>query len=173
MPVNEAFLVEKVALGNVSFFFFRILPDLHAKSHPCNYPLVSSGTMSHTRPGCRGSYRGLENDHSSHASELLRWVIIYLQIGAVCCVYDTNKRTPWLESASELQRPRDCHLSAKLVPTFDDRRCHVVSVTDPCGCILGFLKRVVFTAFTNLSSARNFAIIFYWVGVCVSWKFYT
>jgi hypothetical protein len=28
---------------------------------------------------------------------------------------------------------------AKLVPTFTDRACHIVSVTDPYGLILGFL----------------------------------
>jgi hypothetical protein len=37
-------------------------------------------------------------------------------------------RTPWPESASELYGPRDRRLSAKLVPTFADRGCHVVSV---------------------------------------------
>jgi hypothetical protein len=32
-----------------------------------------------------------------------------------------KKLTPWLESASELYRPSDRRLSAKLVPTFADR----------------------------------------------------
>jgi hypothetical protein len=32
-------------------------------------------------------------------------------------------------------------LSANLVPTFVDRECHVVSVTNPYGRILGFLDR--------------------------------
>jgi hypothetical protein len=49
--------------------------------------------------------------------------------------------TQWSESASELYRSSDRRLSAKLEPTFTDRRCHVVSVTDPCGRILGFLDR--------------------------------
>jgi hypothetical protein len=49
--------------------------------------------------------------------------------------------TPWSESARELYRPRDRSLSAKLVPTFADRGCHMVSVTDPYGRILGFLDR--------------------------------
>jgi hypothetical protein len=45
-----------------------------------------------------------------------------------------------VESASELYRPSDRRLSAKLVPTFPEvRRCHVVSMTDPYGRILGFL----------------------------------
>jgi hypothetical protein len=45
------------------------------------------------------------------------------------------------ESASELYRPSDRRLSAKLLPTFADRGCQVVSVTDPYGRILGFLGR--------------------------------
>jgi hypothetical protein len=43
----------------------------------------------------------------------------------------TNKTTPWPESGSELYRPNDRRLSAKLMPIFVDRGCHVVSVTDP------------------------------------------
>jgi hypothetical protein len=49
--------------------------------------------------------------------------------------------TPWPESASDLYRPSDRRLSAKLVPTFADRENHVVSLTDPYGRILGFLDR--------------------------------
>jgi hypothetical protein len=36
----------------------------------------------------------------------------------------------------------DRRLSAKLVSTFADRGCHVGSVTDPYGCILGFLDQI-------------------------------
>jgi hypothetical protein len=43
-----------------------------------------------------------------------------------------------LNSARELYRPSNHRLSATLVPTFADRWCHVVSVTDPNGRILGF-----------------------------------
>jgi hypothetical protein len=53
----------------------------------------------------------------------------------------TDKKTPWPESASELYPPNDSRLSAKLVPTFVIRGCHVVSVTNPNGSILGFLDR--------------------------------
>jgi hypothetical protein len=52
-----------------------------------------------------------------------------------------RKKTPWPESASELYRPSDRRLSAKLVPTFANRGCYVVSVTDPYGRILGFLDQ--------------------------------
>jgi hypothetical protein len=47
----------------------------------------------------------------------------------------------WLYSACELFRPSDRRLSAKLVPTFADKECCVVSRTDPFGRILGFLDR--------------------------------
>jgi hypothetical protein len=49
--------------------------------------------------------------------------------------------TLWPESANELYRLSNHHLSAKLVPTLADRGCHVVSVTDPYGYILVFLDR--------------------------------
>jgi hypothetical protein len=52
-----------------------------------------------------------------------------------------EKKTPWSESASELYRQSDRRLSAKWLPTFADRECHAVSVTDPYGRILGFLDR--------------------------------
>jgi hypothetical protein len=51
------------------------------------------------------------------------------------------KKIPWLESARKLYRPSDRRLLVKLVPTFADRRCLVVSVTDSYGRILGFLDR--------------------------------
>jgi hypothetical protein len=53
----------------------------------------------------------------------------------------TKKKAPWSESASELYRPSDRRLSAKWLPTFADRGCHVDSVTDPYGRILDFLDR--------------------------------
>jgi hypothetical protein len=53
----------------------------------------------------------------------------------------TSLLIPWPQSASELYRPSDSRLSATLVPTSADRGCHVVSVTDPYGRILGFLDR--------------------------------
>jgi hypothetical protein len=52
-----------------------------------------------------------------------------------------QKQTPWPESTSAIYRPSDRLLSAKLVPTFAHRGCHVVSVTDPYGRNLGFLDR--------------------------------
>jgi hypothetical protein len=52
-----------------------------------------------------------------------------------------KEKTPWSESASEPYRPSDRRLSSKRLPTCADRRCHVVSVTDPYGRILDFLDR--------------------------------
>jgi hypothetical protein len=50
-----------------------------------------------------------------------------------------NHKTPWPETTSELYRPSDRWLSAKLVPTFADRGCHVVSVADPYSSTIAFL----------------------------------
>jgi hypothetical protein len=64
------------------------------------------------------------------------------------CIYICSfLKTPWCESASELYRPSVCRLSAKLVPTFADRGCHLVSVTGPHGHILGFLDRSCYLFF--------------------------
>jgi hypothetical protein len=43
----------------------------------------------------------------------------------------------------------DCHLSAKLVPTFADRGCHGVRVTDRYCRILGFIDRSSYFFFLN------------------------
>jgi hypothetical protein len=45
----------------------------------------------------------------------------------------TKNWTPWPQSASELYRPSERRLSAKLVPTFVDRGCCVVSATNSHG----------------------------------------
>jgi hypothetical protein len=57
------------------------------------------------------------------------------------CAQTVNKLTPLPEFASEIYRPSERRLLAKLVPTSADKGCHVVSVTDPYGCISGFLDR--------------------------------
>jgi hypothetical protein len=69
---------------------------------------------------------------------------------SVIILYTANKKkkqTPWSESASEPYRLSDRRLSAKLVPTFSDRGCHVVGVTVPYGRILGFLDRCRYSSF--------------------------
>jgi hypothetical protein len=52
-----------------------------------------------------------------------------------------DKKSPWPKSASELYRPSDCLLSAKLEPGFADRGRSVASVKDPNAHILRFLDR--------------------------------
>jgi hypothetical protein len=64
-----------------------------------------------------------------------RFKVISVAIGI------NNKQTPWSESASELYRPSYRRFSAKWLPTLADKGCHVFSVTDPYGRILGFLDR--------------------------------
>jgi hypothetical protein len=61
----------------------------------------------------------------------------------ITCSVKLKTKTPWPETASELYRPSDCLLSAKLKPTFfyKDRGCRMVSATHPYGRILGFLDR--------------------------------
>jgi hypothetical protein len=44
-----------------------------------------------------------------------------------------QQQTAWPESASELYRPSDCRLSAKLVSAFADKGCRVVNIMDPHG----------------------------------------
>jgi hypothetical protein len=51
-----------------------------------------------------------------------------------------ERETPWSYSASELYRPSDRRLSAKLMPTFAGRGCRV-SAADPYSHNLGFLDR--------------------------------
>jgi hypothetical protein len=50
-------------------------------------------------------------------------------------------KTPWPQSASELYRPSNRRLLAKLVSIFADRGCYMVGTIDPHGRILGFLDR--------------------------------
>jgi hypothetical protein len=52
-----------------------------------------------------------------------------------------QKQTPWPQSPSKLYRPSERRLSEKVMVTFVDRGCRVVSATDPHGRILGFLNR--------------------------------
>jgi hypothetical protein len=68
--------------------------------------------------------------------------------------------TPWSESASELYRPSDRRSSAKWVPTFADRGCHVISVTDPYGRILGFLDRSRYFSIKLLLSCTHPLLFF-------------
>jgi hypothetical protein len=70
-------------------------------------------------------------------------------------VQRNNHRTPWPESASELYRPNDRHLTAKLVPTFAERGCHVVSMTDTYNRFLRFLDLSRYFSFKQLLSCTH------------------
>jgi hypothetical protein len=50
-----------------------------------------------------------------------------------------TKKNPWLESASELYRPSDSRLSAKLVSTLADRGRRVVSATNSHSTLISVL----------------------------------
>jgi hypothetical protein len=51
--------------------------------------------------------------YNKHLKQLLRKTVLLITL--------INKQTPWPESVSELYRPSDSRLTAKLVPTFVDR----------------------------------------------------
>jgi hypothetical protein len=67
------------------------------------------------------------------------WSMTLWELLLLACYF--KQQTLWSESVSELYRLNDRGLSAKLAPTFVDRQCHVVSVTDPYGHILGFIDQ--------------------------------
>jgi hypothetical protein len=89
------------------------------------------------------SWRGFLVAQENPFLYLLIKLAVFLRYVAFirACSFDALQNTSWSESASELYRPRDRRLSAKWLPTFADRGCHVVSVTDPYSRVLGFLNR--------------------------------
>jgi hypothetical protein len=56
-------------------------------------------------------------------------------------IYRTNPFSSKNNNPRKIKILTWSRLPAKLVPTFADRKCHVVNVTDPYGRILGFLDR--------------------------------
>jgi hypothetical protein len=67
----------------------------------------------------------------------LRWNEYYSEKSYIPYIFSPHGP----ESVSELYWPSYRRLSAKLMPAFEDRGCHMVSVTDPFCCILEFLDR--------------------------------
>jgi hypothetical protein len=64
------------------------------------------------------------------------------RVGASKCIERlVDKKHPWPDSASEPCRPSDGHFSAKLAPTFADKKCYVICVTDDYDLMLCFLDR--------------------------------
>jgi hypothetical protein len=82
---------------------------------------------------------GEEKDISRSLHPVVAFEIIHSVVGNVEILVVII--ISWLWAASELCRPSDRRLSAKLVPTFAGRRYYVVSPTYPYGRILGFLDR--------------------------------
>jgi hypothetical protein len=98
-------------------------------------------------------------------SRQLRWSRVVppkRQLVSADCteLYTRRQKTSWPESASELDRPSDRRLSAKLVPTLSDRGCHVVGVMDHYGRILGFLDRSRYFFFSFSFYPRRYITIF-------------
>jgi hypothetical protein len=86
------------------------------------------------------SPRGIKDkDLMLLATETVHWSPLNLQR----VTNYTKKKTKLNSVAWVRQRtiPSDRRLSSKLVPTFVDRGCHLVGVTDPYRSILGFLYR--------------------------------
>jgi hypothetical protein len=86
--------------------------------------LVDSSTLKmeavHSSETAAGNQQyELENNCSEMMPRIYPWTL------------SEEKQTPWPESESELYRLSDPRLSAKLVPTFAARMCHVVRAADP------------------------------------------
>jgi hypothetical protein len=114
------------------------LPQPGGPGPPMYIPQEPSYTFIPLYPQAVGSLFLVVSD-SQGTVEVFDPVKFYLKyIYTYIYIYNL---TPWFESASELYRPSDRRLSAKWLPTCADSGCHVVSLTDPSGRILGFLDR--------------------------------
>jgi hypothetical protein len=87
---------------------------------------------------CRGPRCSPESLWATY--HVITWILSHSVTRKLYTV-TTTTTTPRPESASELYRPSDRRLTAKLVPTFADRWYHVVSLTDPYGLIFRFIDR--------------------------------
>jgi hypothetical protein len=97
---------------------------------------------------------GLSTRHYISEDTILHSYVVYQQKSSLTIVFNL---TPWPECFSELYRPRNRRLSAKLVPNFVDRGCHVVSATDLYCRILSCLQFIQIRV--NLLSLLVFAIV--------------
>jgi hypothetical protein len=79
------------------------------------------------------------------------------RVALLCYMLIPQKKKIVTENASELYRPNDRRLSAKLVPTFAGRGCQVISATDPYGRILGFLDQSRYFFFQVTSHLYSWA----------------
>jgi hypothetical protein len=113
-------------------------------SHIGQLALSASPTSITQRPehcSKQNDIQGVPYEWTHNQAQTCRLYKVFAYGSYVHHKYYHTKLTPWSESASELYRPSDRRLSANLVPTFVDRGCHLVNVTDPYGRIIGFLDR--------------------------------
>jgi hypothetical protein len=89
---------------------------------------------AHIRDNRRFTVDGLQ-EYSRKFSELSSTTLSQFK----CNLSESINQSSPPESTSELYRPSDRRLPAKLVSTLADKRCHMVSVTDPYGRNLDFL----------------------------------
>jgi hypothetical protein len=103
--------------------------------------IILSDATAYTRQGLASAIHWQSICTASHINQISpRDELNYFSVMDVKYILLTYL-TQWPEFASELHWPSNRRLSAKLVPTFADRGCQEVSVTDPCGRIFGFLDR--------------------------------
>jgi hypothetical protein len=69
-------------------------------------------------------------------ARIVMWETTSALLSLPCPTIQITKKPPWSESASKLHWLSDRRMSAKWLPTFTDRGCHLDSVTDPHGRIL-------------------------------------
>jgi hypothetical protein len=100
------------------------------------------------KPHCNIDQKGMQPPvlpgryvHTAAASSEFSHTLAWCLVGSAGTQLSKNKLRGLSPSASELYRPSSHLLSAKLVPTFANRGCRVVSVTDSYGSILVFLDR--------------------------------
>jgi hypothetical protein len=178
---------------------FQILLDianaafLRSESHGTHEHILLSLFLRLPHPGGQGSCIYFPQEQGSpviHPRIGLQWILckgsdyIRLVWNAFHGAYVTlilsvhlggkkKKKKPWSESARELYRPSDRRLSANWLPTCADRRCHVVSVTDPPGRIFRFSRQKPLLFYqvapqfvlTRLSGPRSIPTTFFFLVV--------
>jgi hypothetical protein len=115
----------------------------HRRENLKSYKRLSNCMSAWGWPTGAETYSGYKNKIKTNILEILLRGTVPLKSlsNAHNRMQHTKKKTLWFESASELYRPSDRHLSAKWLPTCADRKCHVVSVTDPSGRISRFSRQ--------------------------------
>jgi hypothetical protein len=110
-----------------AYFFSGCLVSLSGRNniilsgHIKSIDKQSERHINLNKSGKDSTNQGLLNISLFYISKLVIYVILQLMI----------RKEIFIKQASELYRPSDRRLSAKLVPTLADRGCHVVSATDP------------------------------------------